>query len=146
MIWPNLNVFFFFFYRNEKLSSILSVKNSSGTNSTAEAGTEDEPFQANLINSTVYIVSMTLQVSTFAVNYRVCRKKIGKNKTLTNIKYLNFQGLPFMESMLDNKFLLYSLVSSTAAIFALAGGIIPDIAANFEIVDFPTDVSTQFKL
>jgi hypothetical protein len=52
-----------------------------------------------------------------------------------------FQGQPFMEGLLKNKFLLYSLLSSTAAIFALALGVIPDIALQFEIVDFPVDVS-----
>lgn len=47
-----------------------------------------------------------------------------------------------MESLLENKLLLYSLASSTAVIFALALGIIPDIALQFEIVDFPSDVSS----
>lgn len=32
---------------------------------------EEEPFEANIINSTVYIIAMSLQVSTFAINYRV---------------------------------------------------------------------------
>jgi len=32
---------------------------------------EGEPFEANLLNSTVYIISMALQISTFAINYRV---------------------------------------------------------------------------
>lgn len=32
---------------------------------------EEELFEANLINSTVYIIAMSLQVSTFAINYRV---------------------------------------------------------------------------
>ena len=32
---------------------------------------EEEPFEANLINSTVYIIAMCFQVSTFAINYRV---------------------------------------------------------------------------
>lgn len=45
--------------------------NSTETSSSDE---EEEPFEMNLINSTVYIVSMTLQVSTFAVNYRVSKE------------------------------------------------------------------------
>lgn len=32
---------------------------------------EDEPFEPNLLNSTVYIIAMTIQISTFAINYRV---------------------------------------------------------------------------
>jgi hypothetical protein len=32
---------------------------------------EEEQFHASLLNSTVYIISMALQISTFAINYRV---------------------------------------------------------------------------
>ena len=46
------------------------MKNNDTITST-DGEDEEAPFEANLINSTVYIVSMTLQVSTFAVNYRV---------------------------------------------------------------------------
>ncbi|KAJ8682038.1 hypothetical protein QAD02_017830 [Eretmocerus hayati] len=105
--------------KDNKLSDILAVK--SNTTSTGDEDDEEEPFEMNLINSTVYIVSMILQVSTFAVNYR---------------------GQPFMESLTQNKLLLYSLAGSTAAIFALALGIVPEIAQQFEIVDFPSDFRT----
>ena len=57
---------------DNKLSSILNVQNT--TNTVSSDDEEGEPFQANLINSAVYIVSMTLQISTFAVNYRVSFK------------------------------------------------------------------------
>lgn len=51
-----------------------------------------------------------------------------------------------MESLWENKSLLYSLIGSIAAVFALACGFLPDIAYEFEIVDFPSDVSTITQL
>lgn len=49
-----------------------------------------------------------------------------------------------MEGLLENKLLLYSILGTTGAIFALALGVVPDIASEFEIVDFPSDVSLKY--
>uniref|UniRef100_A0A0N7Z9H8 Endoplasmic reticulum transmembrane helix translocase n=2 Tax=Rhodnius TaxID=13248 RepID=A0A0N7Z9H8_9HEMI len=86
---------------------------------------EEIEFEPSLLNSTVYIISMALQVSTFAINYR---------------------GHPFMESLYENRLLMYSVVGSTGAIFALALGIIPDFAHQFEIVEFDPEFRTVLLL
>lgn len=46
-----------------------------------------------------------------------------------------------MESLFNNKPLLYSLAFSGTAITALASGVVPDIADQFEIVPLPIEVT-----
>uniref|UniRef100_A0A915JAJ1 Uncharacterized protein n=1 Tax=Romanomermis culicivorax TaxID=13658 RepID=A0A915JAJ1_ROMCU len=81
----------------------------------------DEPFKPNLLNTTVYIISVTLQLSTFAVNYR---------------------GHPFMESLLENKALLMSVLFSLGSILMLSSGMAPELSAKFELVD----ISNEFRM
>lgn len=57
-------------YRDNKLAAILNNSSEVNKPSTDDNG-EEEPFEANIINSSVYIIAMSLQVSTFAINYRV---------------------------------------------------------------------------
>jgi len=52
------------------------------------------------------------------------------------------QGHPFMESLRQNWALLYTILISGGAVFALALGIFPDVARQFEIVEMPSEVST----
>lgn len=77
-------------------------------------------FEPNIINSTVYLICMGLQVSTFAVNYK---------------------GHPFMESLRENRLLMYSILASSGVVLCLALNLIPDIQSAFQIIDFPDDVS-----
>ncbi|BFZ20171.1 hypothetical protein BsWGS_23210 [Bradybaena similaris] len=78
----------------------------------------EKTFEPSILNTTVYIISMSLQVSTFAVNYK---------------------GEPFMERLRDNKPLVYSLVFSTCAILTLASGLIPELQQQFDLVELPTE-------
>uniref|UniRef100_A0A0K2ULY2 ATPase type 13A1 [Nasonia vitripennis] n=1 Tax=Lepeophtheirus salmonis TaxID=72036 RepID=A0A0K2ULY2_LEPSM len=73
-------------------------------------------FEPNLLNSTVYMISLTLQVSTFAINYR---------------------GKPFMKPMSKNKDLLSCLIGTASFIAMLSLGWLPDLNEYFGIVAFP---------
>merc|ERR1719192_1459965 len=75
----------------------------------------EKEFEPTLLNSTVYIISMFLQVSTFAINYR---------------------GQPFMESLTENRPLLYSLAGAGGFVVMLALGWLPEFSNQFSIVDF----------
>jgi len=77
----------------------------------------DTPFQPSLINSSVFLVSCAMQVSTFLVNYR---------------------GHPFMQSLFENRGLLWSLVALSAAMWLSALEISPEWNTFFELVPFPT--------
>lgn len=46
-----------------------------------------------------------------------------------------------MESLRQNKALLNSIVISGGIVVALTLGVFPDLSAQFEIIDFPPDVS-----
>nr|XP_012596902.1 manganese-transporting ATPase 13A1 isoform X1 [Microcebus murinus] len=78
-------------------------------------------FEPSLVNSTVYIMAMAMQMATFAINYK---------------------GPPFMESLPENKPLVWSLVVSLLAIVGLLLGSSPDFNSQFGLVDIPV----EFKL
>ncbi|XP_051989042.1 endoplasmic reticulum transmembrane helix translocase-like [Xyrauchen texanus] len=78
-------------------------------------------FEPSLINSTVYIMSMAMQMATFAINYK---------------------GHPFMESLRENRPLLWSIAISGLAIVVLLSGSSPEFNEQFSLVDIPA----EFKL
>ncbi|KAH9393866.1 hypothetical protein TYRP_021398 [Tyrophagus putrescentiae] len=78
----------------------------------------ESEFKPSLLNSTVYVISIALQVSTFAVNYK---------------------GHPFMCSLWENKPLMYSIVGSFGLIVVLVTGAMPEFSEQFSIVEFPEE-------
>ncbi|EDV27584.1 uncharacterized protein TRIADDRAFT_20897 [Trichoplax adhaerens] len=82
----------------------------------------DAKFEPNLINSVVYLISITLQISTFAVNHR---------------------GHPFMASLTENKPLLYSILLSSTVIGLIAVGLAPELSYQFEIVEIPVELRNK---
>ncbi|KAJ3071425.1 hypothetical protein HDU98_005354 [Podochytrium sp. JEL0797] len=83
----------------------------------------DAEFQPNLLNSAVYLVSLIMQISTFAINY---------------------QGEPFRESLFKNKSLYNSLMMVTGIAVLAASEISPELNNTMQLVPFPDDF--RYKL
>lgn len=121
----------------------------------------EKEFKPSLLNSTVYIISIALQVSTFAVNYKVCCFILCFNFLIDflgvrsffyilwfrviNLCFFSKQGHPFMCSLRENKPLLYSIVGSFGLIFILVTGSMPEFSEQFSIVEFPLEVKDTTK-
>ncbi|KAJ8934928.1 hypothetical protein NQ314_013087 [Rhamnusium bicolor] len=113
-----------FLVHQAKLLSPIDDQSNSTTTIDVELTEEekDKLFKPNIVNSTVYIISMALQIATFAINYR---------------------GNPYMESLKQNRALLYSILGSGGVVLALTLGLVPELSAQFEIIDFPPDMENN---
>ncbi|KAH8263093.1 hypothetical protein KR044_004320, partial [Drosophila immigrans] len=79
---------------------------------------EKTKYDPNIVSSTVYIICISLQVATIAVNYK---------------------GHPFMESLRANRMLMCAIGASAALVLFLTTGAVPGLTQFFEIVDFPAN-------
>lgn len=99
-------------------ASSLMMENITNVNGDdSDSGEMEDIVEANIVNSAVYIISLALQISNFAVNYK---------------------GTPFMERLYDNKALFYSLLGSFAVVVGLACGV-STLTESLEIVEFPME-------
>ncbi|KAI7902263.1 uncharacterized protein BX663DRAFT_474233 [Cokeromyces recurvatus] len=73
-------------------------------------------FEPSLLNSAVYLIQLSMQVSTFAINY---------------------QGYPFRERIQDNKALYYGLMSVGGVALAGATELWPEVNDQLKLVRFP---------
>ena len=82
----------------------------------------DAEFSPTLLNTIVYIVSVTLQLNTFIINYR---------------------GHPYMESLRENKPLCYSAIFTAVFMTILTFGIMPDISSEFSLLIPPDHLKQE---
>ncbi|PKC13426.1 hypothetical protein RhiirA5_459417 [Rhizophagus irregularis] len=78
-------------------------------------------FEPSLLNTAVYLISLSMQVSTFAINY---------------------QGHPFRESLKENTALYYGLLTVGGIAFAGATEFVPELNSMLKLVPLIND----FKL
>jgi len=101
---------------------VFIVKQAHAIDKRVEKLDLEAAFKPNLLNSAVYVMSLSLQVSTFAVNYR---------------------GRPFMESIFENRPLFFSVLLSGFAVLGLVSNISPEINEKFDLVQFPDSFRTM---
>jgi hypothetical protein len=51
-----------------------------------------------------------------------------------------------METLIENKPLLYSVIGSAGAVFVLASGLIPELSASLQIETFNEEVKKSFNV
>ncbi|CDW52618.1 cation transporting ATPase 13A1 [Trichuris trichiura] len=100
-------------------SLVYLVKMAHNVDRVEKPAKIDDKFSPNLVNTTVYLMSVFLQTCNFAVNYH---------------------GHPFMESLMENKSLLYSLLLSGGIVVTIAAGFMPEMVTSFELVPLPAEV------
>eukprot|EP00002_Diphylleia_rotans_P031255 TRINITY_DN6487_c0_g1_i1.p1 TRINITY_DN6487_c0_g1~~TRINITY_DN6487_c0_g1_i1.p1 ORF type:complete len:1188 (+),score=202.34 TRINITY_DN6487_c0_g1_i1:53-3616(+) len=86
------------------------------------ASKPEDDFKPNIVNTCVFLVSMTMQVSTFAINYR---------------------GRPFMQSLRENPPMFYILAGTGALTFAAASNMVPDASELLQLVPYPNEEFRQ---
>ncbi|KAI9310292.1 hypothetical protein BX666DRAFT_2009139 [Dichotomocladium elegans] len=82
-------------------------------------------FEPSLLNSGVYLIQLSMQVSTFAINY---------------------QGYPFRERIQDNKTLYYGLLSVGGIALAGATELFPEVNEQLKLVKFPSAFRDKLTL
>jgi cation-transporting ATPase 13A1 len=96
------------------LSSILDAVSDEPVLPTAES----TPFAPTLLKSATYLMSLSMQLATFAINY---------------------QGHPFRESLRENKSLWKSLCIVGGITISATVGIFPELNRWMELVTWPED-------
>lgn len=76
-------------------------------------------FEPSLLNTAIYLLGLSQQVSTFAIN---------------------FQGRPFREGIRENSALFYGLVGASAVAFSGATDFMPEMNRWLQIVEMDSPV------
>ncbi|KAI0079207.1 endoplasmic reticulum Ca-transporting P-type ATPase [Panus rudis PR-1116 ss-1] len=82
----------------------------------------DAKFEPNLLNTAIYLLGLSQQVSTFAIN---------------------FQGRPFREGISENPALYWGLVGASAVAFSGATDFMPELNRWLQIVEMTTSFKVQ---
>ncbi|KZW01439.1 putative ATPase [Exidia glandulosa HHB12029] len=99
------------------IAALLYITDLSNRNEDRGAIDLEAKFEPSLLNTAVYLLSLSQQVSTFAIN---------------------FQGRPFREGIRENPALYYGLLGASAVAFSGATDFMPEMNRWLQIVEMVT--------
>ena len=99
-------------------------------------------FEPNLLNTAIFLLSLSQQVSTFAINFQVCTVVYVASYGLSCI----VQGRPFREGIRENSALYWGLMGASAVAFSGATDFLPEVNRWLQIVIMDSAVCTQSYL
>jgi len=107
------------------LGSLIYVVSEAGRYDKAPKPLPDADFTPSLANSAVFIITTSMQISTFATNY---------------------VGYPYMESLQENKSLFRCLVGCAIVAFIAAMELVPPFNWFIQLVPFPAGFKLKLLL
>lgn len=84
----------------------------------------DAKFEPSLLNTAIYLLGLSQQVSTFAIN---------------------FQGRPFREGITENSALYWGLLGAAGVAFSGATDFIPEMNRWLQVVEMDRSVSRSLQ-
>jgi manganese-transporting P-type ATPase len=107
------------------IATLLYITNLSYTYEPREGPIDlDAKFEPSLLNTAIYLLGLSQQVSTFAIN---------------------FQGRPFREGITENSALYWGLLGAAAVAFSGATDLIPELNRPLQIVEMATPVRFAYN-
>lgn len=107
------------------IDSVIENEANSTTTSSGFGFEVHTEFKPSIVNSTIFIIWMSLQVATFMVNYK---------------------GHPFMQDFRDNKPLCYSFIGSVIFVLVCVTGFLPALLEQMSVVPFPVEFQQKFLI
>lgn len=96
-------------------------------------------FEPSLLNTAIYLLGLSQQVSTFTINFQVSNNlfpRLCRRLTISRI----CQGRPFREGIRENSTLYWGLVGASAVAFSGATDFMPEMNRWLQIVEMDNSV------
>jgi cation-transporting ATPase 13A1 len=97
-------------------------------------------FEPSLLNTAIYLLGLSQQVSTFAINFQVCVHFFAWPITACFQK-----GRPFREGIRENSTLWWGLVGASTVAFSGATDFIPELNRWLQIVEMESSVCSSIN-